>query len=87
MGVSQKELSRQCDLSQAALSQIENNVKRPTQKTIEKVCTVLDIPQAVIFIIAIEETDVSENKREIYKLVYPPIVSLTLQMIKSDVGV
>src|ERR1700749_3409269 len=84
LNVPQSELAKICELSQTALSQIENNIKRPHSKTITKICTALEIPESIIFIIAMEDVDVPENKKEIYKLIYPSIKGLALQMVGAE---
>ncbi len=84
LSITQYELAEKCDLSQTSLSQIETGIKRPSQRTIAKVCNVLDIPESIIYIVAMQETDVPPSKRGVYELVYPSIKSLALQMVSSE---
>jgi transcriptional regulator with XRE-family HTH domain len=84
LAITQYELAEKCDLSQTSLSQIETGVKRPSQRTIEKVCTVLDIPESIIYIVAMQDTDVPVSKKGVYDLVYPSIKSLALQMVSPE---
>jgi len=84
LSITQYELAEKCELSQTSLSQIETGVKRPSQRTIEKVCTVLDIPESVIYIVAMQDTDVPPSKKGVYDLVYPSIKSLALQMVSTE---
>jgi len=84
MGITQYELTEKCDLSQTSLSQIETGLKRPSQRTITKVCSVLDIPESIIYIVAMQESDVPASKRGVYDLVYPSIKSLALQMVSAE---
>lgn len=84
LSITQYELADRCDLSQTSLSQIETGIKRPSQRTISKVCTVLDIPESIIYIVAMQESDVPASKRGVYELVYPSIKSLALQMVSSE---
>ena len=84
LSITQYELAEKCDLSQTSLSQIETGIKRPSQRTISKVCTVLDIPESIIYIVAMQETDVPPSKKGVYELVYPSIKSLALQMVSSE---
>ena len=84
LSITQYELAEKCDLSQTSLSQIETGVKRPSQKTITKVCSVLDIPESIIYIVAMQEADVPPSKKGVYELVYPSIKSLALQMVSSE---
>ncbi len=84
LSITQYELADKCDLSQTSLSQIETGIKRPSQRTITKVCAVLDIPESIIYIVAMQESDVPASKRGVYELVYPSIKSLALQMVSSE---
>lgn len=84
LSITQYELAEKCDLSQTSLSQIETGVKRPSQRTISRVCMVLDIPESIIYIVAMQEVDVPASKKNIYDLVYPSIKSLALQMVSAE---
>ncbi len=84
LSITQYELAEKCDLSQTSLSQIETGIKRPSQRTISKVCNVLDIPESIIYIVAMQEADVPPSKKGVYELVYPSIKSLALQMVSSE---
>jgi hypothetical protein len=44
----------------------------------------LDIPESIIYIVAMQESDVPPSKRGVYELVYPSIKSLALQMVSSE---
>jgi transcriptional regulator with XRE-family HTH domain len=84
LAITQYDLAERCELSQTSLSQIETGVKRPSQRTITKVCLVLDIPESIIYIVAMQEADVPPSKKGVYELVYPSIKSLALQMVSSE---
>ena len=84
LGVPQWELAEKCELSQTSMSQIENNIKRPHPKTVAKICEVLEIPESIIYIIAMEDVDVPVNKKGTYKLIYPSIKSLALQLVQAE---
>lgn len=84
LAITQYELADKCDLSQTSLSQIETGVKRPSQRTITRVCSVLDIPESVIYIVAMQESDVPPSKKGVYDLVYPSLKNLALQMVSAE---
>ena len=84
LSITQYELAEKCEISQTSLSQIETGVKRPSQRTITKVCDVLDIPVSIIYIVAMQEADVPPSKKGVYELVYPSIKSLALQMVSAE---
>lgn len=82
--ITQSELAEKCGLSQTSLSQIETGAKRPSQKTISKLCKSMDIPESLIYIVAMQDADVPESKKGIYNLVYPSIRALALQMVSPE---
>lgn len=84
LNLSQKELSEKCTISQTSLSQIENGIKIPSKRTILKICNVLEIPETVIYLLAMESTDIAQNKRNMYELIQPSIVSLTLELVSTN---
>ena len=84
LSITQYELAEKCEISQTSLSQIETGIKRPSQRTIVKVCRVFDIPESVLYIVAMQDTDVPASKKGVYELVYPSIKSLALQMVNSE---
>lgn len=81
MGLAQGELAQMCDISQTALSQIEAGLKSPSERTIKKICEVMDIPGSLIYILAMRGEHIPESKAAIYKMVFPLIQDLAWQMI------
>jgi len=75
-GISQGDLATACDISQAYLSQVENEVKMPSNALINVIGKELNVPTSVIFYLAIEESDVPQNKRGAYDQLSSTIASL-----------
>lgn len=65
--LSQKDLADMCDMSTNAICSIERNQSFPAKSTFDKICKALDMPSACIFLFAITDEDIPENKRVIYK--------------------
>jgi transcriptional regulator with XRE-family HTH domain len=84
LGLTQQELAVKCNISQTSLSQIENGNKRPSAKTTKKICKALDIPESVIYILGMQDTDVPESKQNMYKLLFPSIRSLALEIVGTE---
>ena len=84
LSVKQYVLAERCQLSQTSLSQIENGAKRPSQKTIAKICAVLDIPELVLYVIAMKDTEIPESKKGCFDLLYPSIMALTSQLVDAQ---
>lgn len=84
LGITQQELAEKSRISQTSLSQIENSVKRPSNKTINSICSVLDVPEAVLYILAMQDSDVPTNKKNVYDMLFPSIKSLALQIVGDE---
>ena len=84
LGITQYELAERCSISQTSLSQIENGIKRPSTRTIKKVCEVLEVPESVIYILGMQETDVPDSRKSVYDMLFPSIKSMALQIVSSE---
>ncbi len=84
LGITQYELAEKCQISQTSLSQIENGIKRPSQRTIAKFCAVTDIPESVVYMLGMQETDVPSSKKSVYDLLFPSIKNLAMQIVRAD---
>lgn len=81
MGLSQEDLSSRTSISQTSISQIENGIKSPSKKTLNKICEVLEIPVAVLYIIGIQDSDVPPSRKKMFDALYPKIKNLAIQII------
>ena len=82
--LTQQEMADKCNLSQTALSQIENGLKRPSLKTLKKICTTLDIPEGHIYILGMEQADVPASKKGVYDMLYPSIMQMALRIVTGE---
>lgn len=73
---SQEDLAEKCGLTQATLSLVENNKKRPSKSTIDKLCQIFDISEVALYVLASEKDDVPEEKREAYDAIFPQLKEL-----------
>jgi len=72
-GIKQGDLAERIGISQTSLSLIESGVKQPSQETLKKVCDIFEIPQPFIYYLSLEESDIPENKRELFKNLEPKL--------------
>ncbi len=84
LDITQYELADKCNISQTSLSQIENGVKRPSTRTIKKVCEVLDVPESIIYILGMQDTDVPNSRKDVYEMLFPSIKNLALQIVSDE---
>lgn len=78
-GMSQLQLANAADITQAAMSGIENG-KRPNPGTLEKLSKELGVPESLIYAMAMEKDDVPEEKRVLYDSLFPVIKGLIMQI-------
>ena len=79
----QYDLAKKSNLSQASLSLVENGLKAPRQSTIDSICAALEIPESILYVLAMEESDISSNKKDIFRMVSPNMKNLALQLIST----
>lgn len=79
--VSQVELSRMTGLSQTSISQIESGAKNPSKSTIQKICTAFEIPEAILYVMGMEDADVPASRKRAYDELYPAMKDFAIQMI------
>ena len=84
LDITQQELSEMSGVSQAALSQIEKNQKRPGDQTLKKICRALDVPECLIYILGMTGKDVPESRKAAYNMIFPSIRTLAMQFVSAE---
>lgn len=79
-GMSQGVLANASNITQTALSQIENG-RRPSAETLKNICAALQVPEAIIHIMTLDKSDVPRSKQDLYDQLFPVIKSLIRQMV------
>jgi len=77
--LSQEQLSVKADITQAALSAIENGV-RPNPETLKNLSSALNVSEALIYIMGMEKSDVADTKQSLYDELFPVIKSLVQKL-------
>jgi transcriptional regulator with XRE-family HTH domain len=75
-GFKQNEFCELVGITQSYLSSIENNKKKPSIEVLEKITNALNIPLALLFWFTLTEDDITESKKESYRLIKPSIDGL-----------
>lgn len=75
-GIKQGAFANQCGITPAYLSQIENNRREPNLSTLKLISEKLDTPLPVIFFKSMNDEDIPDDKKEIYKFIYPSLNEL-----------
>ncbi len=66
-GLTQVEVAKQIGKSTTALSQIINGVYEPNPESLDKLCSVLEVPKPILYFMMVSENDLPEDKKEIFK--------------------
>ncbi|WP_179004283.1 helix-turn-helix domain-containing protein [Winogradskyella forsetii] len=83
-GLTQKELASKIDKSTTALSQIINGAYEPKPETLDKICTVLNVPKPILYFMMISEEDIPDDKKEVYKILEPSIKEFIFSVFGSN---
>lgn len=79
-GLSQGDLARCIGISRTSMCQIEKNIKRPSLKHMEKICKKLKAPEGIIYVFALEQSDIPKSKRIIFNELMPSIQKMLLKI-------
>lgn len=82
-GFSQTAFAHKCVMTQASLSNIENNIKRPSKTTIKKICTQLQVSEMMLYLLGMEHSEVPETKKQSYKILFPVIKTALMQIVNE----
>lgn len=77
----QDEFSHNIGITQGHLSSIENEKKNPSAKLLERISEYTQIPTPILSWLAIEEKDIPESKKEVFKLLKPNIDNLVSEFL------
>ncbi len=83
-GLTQVDLAATIGITQTSLSQIEVGTINPSPKTIKAICLALNISEALLFILSVDEKDVPQGKEAMYKMLFPSIKKLALDIISNE---
>lgn len=74
--LNQQDFASRIGITQTYLSQIENGHKKPSLEVLEYIAEDSKIPLPILFWCGVELEDVTETKREAYKMLKPSIDAL-----------
>lgn len=74
--ISQQDLATKSGISSTYLSRIETSKDDPTLGTLQRIGESLGIPLSVLFFYAMDENDIAEHKRPLFRIMNPTMKSL-----------
>ena len=78
-GVKQNEFAQICSITQSYLSNIESDRKEPTISILQEISKNLGIPLPIIFFLAMDESDVSSEKKIHFQTMAPLLKNTLIQ--------
>jgi len=78
--LSQEALADAAEITQTALSQIENG-RRPSAQTLTRLCTALNTPEPLVHLMTLEKKDVPVDKQILYDKLFPVIKGLIMEIV------
>ena len=72
------------DICSDYLSQIEANLREPNINTLKEICIHIQTPLPILFYLSLDESDVTNEKREAFKIIDQPIKSLIKEFFSQD---
>lgn len=83
-GLNQLEFGEMTRLSQTSLSLIESGNTTPNKSTLKRICEGLKIPEEMLYFMSIDESDIPEEKKEKFRLLYPTAKDLMLKIFSDE---
>lgn len=71
--MTQAQLAERCGVSKNSICSLETGKAYPPKATVEKLCQAFDIPQSFLLMASIEEKDIPEEKRVLYRALLVPL--------------
>lgn len=81
--LTQADVSQKTGLSITALSQIEKGDSQPQKQTLENICSALGVTKSYVFFLALDENDISDERKVAFNVLYEPLKKIILEDIKT----
>jgi XRE family transcriptional regulator, regulator of sulfur utilization len=82
----QAELAGRCGVTSTYLSQLENNRKQPSMELGLALAKELGVPLPILYFTALEETDIAEDRRAMYRMLAPVLKVQIGQLFPVTLG-
>ncbi len=82
--ITQDDLAKKCDITQAYLSLIENNRKEPNLSTLKTIASILEVPLPVLFFLSLNSDDIPLDKIFAYEILKPSMDGMIDKIFLGD---
>ena len=83
-GLTQMQLAERCGISDQTISNIETGKVWPPKSTVEKLCKVFGVPTSYLLVTSLEEEDMPEEKRVLYRALVEPLRNELLETANDN---
>ncbi len=81
-GLNQTDFAKECGITQATLSLIENNENAPSKSTLENISKSLRVSEPLLYLLSVERKDIPKENAKIYDLFFPSIKEIMVKIFK-----
>lgn len=82
-GMTQAQLAEKCGMSTNAICSLETGKAYPPKATVDRLCQAFGIPESFLLMASIEEEDIPEEKRVLYRALLEPLRNELLEKKES----
>lgn len=82
-GMTQAQLAEKCGMSKTAICSLETGKAYPPKATVDRLCQAFGIPESFLLMASIEEEDIPEEKRVLYRALLEPLRNELLEKKES----
>jgi len=83
-GLNQQDFGVMVGLSQTSLSLIEGGNTTPNKSTLKRISKELKVPEELLYFMSIDESDIPEEKKDKFKLLYPTAKELMMKIFSDE---
>lgn len=83
--MTQAQLAERCGMSTNAICSLETGKAYPPKATVDKLCEAFAIPQSYLLMASIEEADMPEDKRVLYRALLEPLRNELLDKKSNEI--
>lgn len=82
--ITQMELAEAVGISNVALSNIEKDISKPSDKNLKLILEVLKVPETHFYLMSLDGDDLPANEKYIYKFFRENVLELLNEKLKKD---
>tara|TARA_R110001599_G_scaffold236239_1_gene435467 strand:+ start:1235 stop:1531 length:297 start_codon:yes stop_codon:yes gene_type:complete len=82
--LTQKDLAERSGMSETSISLLIKNKTQPRKETLDRIASVLDVKPEILMLLSVEKSDVPEERKDIYDVLWPNIESNLIHLFTES---